>query len=245
MSDENDIFGEDDVELPNDEAQAEPVAEEPEQVEGTASVEPSTEIEEPQKVVPMNALNEARMNERQAKQELHQMKQQMDQLQGMRGELDEWRKSQQTQTQQNDEERFNSDPLGALRDDIRETREMIQNKDQATQQHDAQQQEAQRVVTQAGSLAKEFAESTPDYGDAFEHYMNTRKQELSVYGLSDQEIANTMDNEAYALSANALAQGRNPAEIIYGIAKTRGYSTKNAPIASDEPTPKIENIEKG
>lgn len=89
---------------------------------------------------------------------------------------------------------------------------------------------ASALAMRAGALEREFAAANPDYEKAVGHLMTARRAELEAVGWTDPgEIQAMMANEAQGLAHRALQQGRNPAEVVYALAKLRGYSTAAAP----------------
>lgn len=82
-------------------------------------------------------------------------------------------------------------------------------------------------MEQLGSVAAQsdarFRADHPDYDAAITHVVNARAQELALYGLSTPQIRQTIAEEATEIVRSAIAQGRDPAELGYEIAKSRGY----------------------
>ena len=81
------------------------------------------------------------------------------------------------------------------------------------------------------SSEAEFRQTKPDYDTAISHVINARAQELSLYGLGREQIEHTIAEEAADIARSAVAQGRNPAELGYQIALSRGYRP-DAPAGS-------------
>lgn len=92
----------------------------------------------------------------------------------------------------------------------------------------ARQEQTQIVNTYAGA-AKQFAVKQPDFPDAYKHVIATRKMELQELGYDPQAIVQTLQHEEMGLAANALQNGQDPAEIIYRMAKARGFTVKPVP----------------
>ena len=89
-------------------------------------------------------------------------------------------------------------------------------------------QNAQNDLARAyRSDAVRFAQATPDFPDAYTHLMNGRVAELQTFGITDQtQIMAQIAQEEQALIANAMRSGKSPAEMVYALAKTRGYAKK-------------------
>jgi hypothetical protein len=75
-----------------------------------------------------------------------------------------------------------------------------------------------------------YRQQQPDYDAAIEHVVMARANELKLYGLNPAQIQTTIAEEATEIVRSAVAQGRNPAELGYQIALSRGYR----PSASTE-----------
>lgn len=104
----------------------------------------------------------------------------------------------------------------------------------ALQQEQARQTQANIGSIQERALAmeREFLRETPDYAQAVDHLANQRRLELAAAGYTDAaEREVILRNEALQVAQRALQGNKNPAEIIYELAKVRGWK---APAA--EPT---------
>lgn len=89
---------------------------------------------------------------------------------------------------------------------------------------------------------QQFRSTTPDYDAAVAHLRGVRDKELELAGVSNpMERHHLMAQEALAVSARALQDNRNPAEVIYNIAKVRGY----APQPAQQPGERLQNINRG
>jgi hypothetical protein len=93
------------------------------------------------------------------------------------------------------------------------------------------QQELQQLGGFMHQSETAFREKQPDYDAAIEHVVNARARELSLYGLSVPQIQQTISQEATDIVRSAVAQGRDPAELGYEIARSRGYQPKQAETA--------------
>jgi hypothetical protein len=70
----------------------------------------------------------------------------------------------------------------------------------------------------------EFARRQPDYDQAYKHLVADREAELATLGYADPIARlHMVAQEEAAIVARALADGANPAERIYAVARRRGY----------------------
>jgi hypothetical protein len=85
----------------------------------------------------------------------------------------------------------------------------------------------QAEMQQLGSVMHQsetkFREQKPDYDAAIDHVVKARAQELSLYGLTPPQIQQTIAEEATEIVRSAISQNRDPAELGYQIALSRGY----------------------
>lgn len=112
--------------------------------------------------------------------------------------------------------------------------------------------------------AAQFEAKNPDYKAAYNHLLQSRASELVSIGYDDpkalqeagaspaevQAAAKALHDaivaDEYGIADLALKKGKSPAEIIYGLAKQRGYA-KAAPAGDGKSDAEklLENIEKG
>jgi hypothetical protein len=86
---------------------------------------------------------------------------------------------------------------------------------------------AQREVQELGNVMVQsearYRQEKPDYDDAINHVIHMRANELALYGLAPAQIQRTIAEEATEIIRSAVQQGRDPAELGYQIALSRGY----------------------
>ena len=89
-----------------------------------------------------------------------------------------------------------------------------------------QTQHVQRVASDLRLYEAEFAAATPDYQDAATHYVESRKTELKMLHpqLGDEQLTYAITHEVLNAANQAMAAGRNPAELLYSAARHRGYT---------------------
>lgn len=209
-----------------------PVAE-PEDVsrETTEAPEVETAPETPQppkqKMVPHQALHEAR-------EELKEWKQRAKTLEERTNQLFERTLNQpapqpvpQQQLPQNPPPPDpNEDPMGALMWSIKTVADRQAEIDNRFKQQDEQTRmggAVQQLQTMAMTDENEFKAETPDYDAAAQHLQTTRLQEFKAMGYNQMDAINLIRQEAMGLAARAFQQGKRPAQVIYEMAKLRGY----------------------
>jgi len=138
---------------------------------------------------------------------------------------------------------FSEDPLGNLHERARRAEAELE-----TVRHQREQQDlVQSLSTSYRAAAGEFARENPDFGDAYQHLIKARIGELVAIGVPPAQATQQMEMEELGLVQMALARGANPAEMVYTLAKHRGYATASAKPASREPEPErvLETLEAG
>lgn len=111
-------------------------------------------------------------------------------------------------------------------------------------QTDAQvkaQQEQQAAMAQIGKrmddFEKDFREDHPDYDDAVAHFRREREAELKESGVSQGELGDALRQDLVSVVARAIRAGKDPAEVVYKLAKNRGFGV-------DKRDAKLETIER-
>jgi hypothetical protein len=130
---------------------------------------------------------------------------------------------------------INTDPVGhfkaktaQLERELADTRKWRQEQEQQSSAINNVQRISQLAQAQEG----EFKKITPDYDDASGHLRSLRDAQLVAYGVSDpQERLNIIAQDAITIAAQALSTGKNPAQVIYDMAKASGYQGKT-PVAT-------------
>lgn len=145
------------------------------------------------------------------------------------------------------------DVFGALKQQQRINAELRRQMTEGAKARE-QQEAVTSVKTAYQQDATAFMAKTPDFKDAYGHLISTLHRELELMGVSDEAERNrAIAEQERELVSRALAQKKSPSELIYSIAKTRGFSS--APSAAidkqSQPAPKatadarIENVRRG
>ena len=213
MTDETELL-EDGQEQPDIES-AEP-ADAASPAEDAGDVEAPPTPEQSDHTVPLAALEKARAAARQAREEAQQISEKFERA---NKRFEEWQAAQEQQARAN---QYDEDPLSYLRNEVTSLREQLSG-------FNAQQQQAAELARQQNEFvgryqaaAHEFAQSQPDFMDAYKHLMETRTQELQTMGYSKPEAMQLVQNEERMIVQRALQDDANPAERIYRLAQLRG-----------------------
>lgn len=178
---------------------------------------------------------------------LEERKQYREELASLRAELAEIRKGSAPQPEQPaapaTEDDYFKDPKGYT--DARA--QAVLDRLEALEKTGTERLSAIDQRTQAAELDRQltvaqetFAKSVPDFVDALNHVRTVRIQQirLSNPGVTDDQIRAHILNDERQVSATLIAQGRNPAEYVYQLAKVSGYTRgAQAPAAASSPAP--------
>jgi len=144
-----------------------------------------------------------------------------------------------------------TDPLAnieALRKIALRLTQQEQAKTRQTEAQTAQQRQFQQINTRMQEYEADFSAENPDYNDAAAHFRTARMAELQEQGYEGEELNTALRTELVGLVARSLQSGKDPAEVVYRLAKNRGFGVKTGkenPEQVDKPNKKLETIERG
>ena len=248
-------------------------ADEPEDIESEAEAsependpepenEPERDADTPKKppagYVDIGALHEERKERQRVQQEAQELRASLAQFELLRQQLAEHRMQQQQQQQElssrEAEEAYQNDPVAYLRqqnerlvseiDSIRQNQQHFAQTQQRAAEEAAYMQQVTNLVVEREN---QFRQSQPDYDDAFRFVQERRLSEYDIMGFRDQqEKSRNFYQEVLGLSTKALGEGRNPAEIIYELAKVWGYRSGNSTNSDQErASARIDTLKRG
>lgn len=121
------------------------------------------------------------------------------------------------------------DPLGSMMHKLRVVTETVTAMQQTlTQQQQQSQQQAQFNEFQQNlqQIRTEFTKTQPDFPAAYTHLRTQRAEDLRDVGVPEARINEALLRDEIAATQNAIAQGKNPAQVMYNMAKRYGYTGK-------------------
>lgn len=136
------------------------------------------------------------------------------------------------------------DPMGNLKfqfTKLSQQIEAIQNGQVQTQQMTEQQRLMQHITDQV----KAFTTEHPDYGKAFVYLKDSRLADYKLLGYSDKEANEAVQNEHGEITKRAVIGNKNPASLVYDMAKKYGYKAEAVVAVKEEPAAKIARIKEG
>lgn len=139
------------------------------------------------------------------------------------------------------------DPVGAIKFATEQARQAKIDREQRAAA-ERQAAETNRFVDRYRKDAETYTQEAPDFGDAYAHLKTSRAQELEAMGLDGGQVARQLIQEEFQIAQMAYQAGKNPAEVLYAVARQRGYA-KAAPAETKpaKPTPeeKLQAVEAG
>lgn len=188
-------------------------------------------------------LQKATRSERQKRRELERT------LAAVQQRLDRYEAGQGSQSEQPAERPDPSDdPIGYL-EYVEKMLSAADAKTAEQRQQEQARQEAQReteaIVSRVAEYENDFRELNPDYDAAVEHLYGLKKAEYEDSGYSPEEAHAMVMQEFLTRSKRAFAAGKDPAEIVYSLAKKGGYSPKGGEKDPKAGEQRLEAVERG
>lgn len=213
-------------EVPAEEIQAEEAKE--------ASADPPKETKaepEKEKTVPHQALHEERERRKQAQREFEQYKRDNESKMAVLNDRLQQIYSAQKPQQQGyiDPRQAGEHVVDALAHNQQLTAQQLATMQAVMANEAASRQQAyqqSQLVGWARQQATEYQSEAPDFADAYNHMLKIRTSELQAMGLPAHEIEQRVAQDELWVYQQARQQGKNPAEIIYQMAKGAGYQKK-------------------
>lgn len=215
---------------PEEEREPEAQAESQEEPDGAEAEQEEGQEEEPERQpqqVPLNTLLEERRQRQAAEQRFKTLEERQNKI---LEHLEESRKPEPPKPE--------DDPFGAIAHDmgtLRKELQSIREGQEKTREQTEAQVQAQQTQQYVASLEQQFRQQEPEYDNAVKFLMDSRMEEYRTMGYDDQTAQQVFNQEAQQVVSNALNQGRNPAEVAFQLARTRGYK---APKEQQKTTPK-------
>lgn len=236
-------FSEDEKALQNGDSAADAAETEPTADKAEREPVPETPEKQPDKrVVPLAALHEERERRKelaaQVASEAEKRAKMEARFEAMVHAMEQQKQSESKPAAPNPDE----DPLAYIKAQGEAIDRLSRRQEDFTS---AQQQSAQvnRMIETYRHSASEFAQKSPDFMAAYNHLLKERREELRDLGYTDPVTLDTMlQNDEFALVAQSLQAGQNPAEKIYALAKRRGYKPADTKMATADV---LDRIEKG
>lgn len=168
--------------------------------------------------VPLAALQEERGRRRALDRELREAREKLANFEGRFAVLERaGRAEEPAQAGPPDPE---DDIFGA----VRAIQHRIEGHERAAYEAQVQSARQARFVSDYQADAAQFRQGNPDYMDAYNYLLQTRAAELRAIGYDEpQALHQALSSDEIGIAQMAFAKGKSPAEMIYALAKQRGY----------------------
>lgn len=225
------------------EAKTEAKVEKPEvKAEAKAEAPPKEEKKE-QRVVPAEALAEARSQNKDLRKELDGMKALV-----AEGDKKLQKLLETISAKAEAGPKFEDDPAGALKHENEQLRKgLAELQTKIAKQEEAGQQTA-KVNEHAALITareKEFAKEHPDYFKASDYVTEVWRDEFREAGFEEAEIPRLTFAKALGITSKAINAGKDPAAVIWNLAKRTGFAVKTPEEPKKDGESKLKQIEKG
>jgi hypothetical protein len=193
-----------------------------------------------EKMVSLAALHEERAKRKQIDTEHRKTQQELAELRGKFAILDKF-----TGPKEQPAPTVETDIFGVaknLEGSVAEIKKQLADQAEAN----AQAHEFNTVVGHYQRDAARFKSANADFDDAYNHLVKSRAEELISIGYDDPaEIGKAISDDEFVIAQRAMRTGKSPAEIIYALAKQRGYMKVVGDGKAGKGAEKLETIRNG
>jgi hypothetical protein len=182
-----------------------------------------------EKMVALAALHEERSRRKEIDRQNRDLQQQLAEMRGKFSIIERLRPQGLSPGARDDAD----DGLAGAVRDASHTVAQIERRLQAQDAHERAADQQTALVSAYQADAAQFEARTPDFRAAYNHLLQSRAQELVALGYdTPQAIHDALLADEFAVAQAALARRQSPAELIYNLARQRGYAA-GAPRGSD------------
>ncbi|MGJ4954621.1 hypothetical protein ACQR1H_03180 [Bradyrhizobium sp. HKCCYLRH2015] len=195
--------------------------------------------------VPLAALQEERNRRRAIDKELREAREKLANFEGRFAVLERVGKGGEPAQQPGAEGPPNpeDDIFGA----VKAIQTRLDGQDKATKDAEAERERQTKFVRDYQADANQFKQTNPDYMEAYNFLLKSRAAELQAIGYDTPEaLHNALTADEFGIAEMAMSRGKSPAEMIYALAKQRGYAAKSVGEKSEpSAAERLATIERG
>jgi hypothetical protein len=85
--------------------------------------------------------------------------------------------------------------------------------------------QTRNITDGMSAFEQDFADEHPDYYKAAAFYRSERTAELEDLGYVGARLTQKLAEDLFGLTLDVMRGGRDPAEVVYGLAKKRGFAS--------------------
>ncbi len=211
-----------------EQVQEEVVSEQPAQSETPPAAPETPPVQElqqqkPVPMVPIHALHEARMEIRALREQQRLANERLQYVDELKKQIEDYRGKAKIPN-------FEEDPQGNINARFAEQERIIAEQKKALDarnQYDNQMAQIAQVQTAVAADELSFAQEHPDYNEAAMFLLQARQKEYVAMGITDiNEVNKLIQNDSWGIVNVASRLGKRPAEVMYNLAKERGFQPK-------------------
>lgn len=131
-----------------------------------------------------------------------------------------------------------ADPLEIMAREVLELKKSREDERQQALKEAETRKSQTEFYNRYAASAESFAKDQPDFKPAYDFLLNSRAEELRMMGIPQAEIGRALANDEYYIVQNAYQSEKNPAQVLYELAKARGYK-------SEQGASRLERLDKG
>lgn len=150
----------------------------------------------------------------------------------------------------------NEDPAGAILHELGSLKSRLTEREKAEaeaaktyEEQIAHEQHMQQVAGYTRAQEAEFVKAQPDYYDALNYAVNSRRQYWRVLGVPEHQIEFQIGSEIQSLLDELHGNGVDPARVIYDMAVAWGYrpgaAKTTSPAEASEALDQLDTAAKG
>lgn len=191
--------------------------------------------------VPLAALQEeraARQAERDENRILQERMNQFLQLQ-MQAQLQQ-QQAQQPQEEQIQIPAFVDDPEGhinGLKAQFQRELDALRHSNAQQQQHVQVSAQQQQLAVEVNAAEASFRQAEPNYDAALNHFNTVKVAEYMAFGMNELQARQQLARDYQGVALGAKQTNRNPAEVMFGIAKALGFKPAAPAVVPGNGTP--------
>ncbi|MGJ4928145.1 hypothetical protein ACQR1I_16555 [Bradyrhizobium sp. HKCCYLS2038] len=219
---------------------------------GEGATKPAPTGGEKRDHVPVAALQEERQRRRELDRQLREAREKLANFEGRFAVLD--RVTGKQPAEQGQAEQGAPNPEEDIFGAVKAIQTRLEGQEKAAKEAQAEQERHTKFVTDYRNDANRFEQTTPDFKAAYGFLLKSRADELRAIGYEDpKDLHAALTADEFAIAQRALAAGKSPAEMLYALAKQRGYqpdaakkaAEEAARKAAEEAAQKLDAIERG
>ena len=137
----------------------------------------------------------------------------------------------QTKTERAAEPDLEADPIAWMKyakTRLAEFDTQAENESRRDREQRAQQAQLQQISQKMTESEADFADDHADYFDAAAHFRKAREEELLEEGTSRAQLGAALQMDLANIVNRAIQAGKDPAQVIYSLAKRRGFGGVDA-----------------